>query len=254
MNSNQDRVQCVRCKVSLPHTSFKKKRNEDLYKRCVQCTDRAAEYRNTHKCPHGRQKCRCKECQGCGICMHQKRKSRCKDCKGNELCEHQKMRSFCKVCQGIGICDHQRRISHCKECQGGAICMHQKIRSRCKDCKGCEVCIHQRRRSICKECNPNGHLADIVRLRVYRALKKQKSQGSIEYLGTNIIHFREHIQDQFKDGMSWENYGKEWHIDHIIPLDYETPTLEEVIERLYYTNCQPLWAFDNISKGNRCIG
>ena len=54
--------------------------------------------------------------------------------------------------------------------------------------------------------------------------------------------------------MSWENYGSEWHIDHIVPLKYDNPTLEQTIERLHYTNTQPLWATENISKGNRYIG
>jgi len=254
MNSNQDRVQCVRCKVNLPHTDFKKKRNGNLYRRCVQCTDKEAEYRNTHKCPHGRQKCRCKECQGCGICEHNKLRTSCKECKGGTICVHDRIRQQCKECKGSSICIHQKRRSRCKECKGSGICLHDRLRSQCKECGGGEICMHQIMRARCKECNPNGYLANIVRSRIYKALKNRKSQASIEYLGTDIVHFREHIQDQFKDGMTWENYGKVWHIDHIVPLAYETPTFEEVIERLHYTNCQPLWAPDNISKRNRYIG
>ena len=53
--------------------------------------------------------------------------------------------------------------------------------------------------------------------------------------------------------MTWENYG-EWEIDHIIPIKYQKPSIEEVIERLNYTNTQPLWASKNRSKGNRYIG
>ena len=40
--------------------------------------------------------------------------------------------------------------------------------------------------------------------------------------------------------MSWENYG-EWYIDHKIPLKYNKPSLEEVVQRLHYTNTQPMW-------------
>ena len=57
--------------------------------------------------------------------------------------------------------------------------------------------------------------------------------------------------------MDWKNHG-EWQIDHIIPLQYhangEAPTLDETIKRLHYTNTQPLWAADNIRKGNRWVG
>ena len=52
------------------------------------------------------------------------------------------------------------------------------------------------------------------------------------------------------------NHG-EWHIDHKIPLKYkhngETPSLEEVAKRLHYINTQPLWASENMSKGNRYV-
>jgi hypothetical protein len=62
--------------------------------------------------------------------------------------------------------------------------------------------------------------------------------------------------------MTWETYGSgpdTWQIDHIVPVKYPgkdggAPTLEEVAERLHWTNCQPLWTADNIAKGNRFIG
>jgi 5-methylcytosine-specific restriction endonuclease McrA len=62
--------------------------------------------------------------------------------------------------------------------------------------------------------------------------------------------------------MTWDNHGMgpdTWQIDHIVPIKYPgkdggVPTLEEVAERLHWTNCQPLWTADNIAKGNRFIG
>ena len=53
--------------------------------------------------------------------------------------------------------------------------------------------------------------------------------------------------------MNWKNNTpKGWHIDHIIPLDSaKTP---KALERLmHYTNLRPLWATENIKKGNRII-
>lgn len=52
--------------------------------------------------------------------------------------------------------------------------------------------------------------------------------------------------------MSWDNYG-EWEIDHIIPVKYGNPTLEEVKNRLHYTNTQPMWRNENIRKSNKVI-
>ena len=49
--------------------------------------------------------------------------------------------------------------------------------------------------------------------------------------------------------MNWDNYG-EWHIDHIKPLSLAKNELD-VIELCNYKNLQPLWALENIIKGNR---
>jgi hypothetical protein len=51
--------------------------------------------------------------------------------------------------------------------------------------------------------------------------------------------------------MTLENHG-EWHLDHIIPLASAT-TEEEIIKLNHYTNFQPLWAEENLSKGDRII-
>ena len=84
-------------------------------------------------------------------------------------------------------------------------------------------------------------------------MKNDKELASSEYLGCDIGTFKKHIEGQFTKGMSWDNHG-EWHIDHIVPLKYDNPTLEETCERLHYTNTQPLWATENMAKGNRFIG
>ena len=182
--------------------------------------------------------------------------SRCKDCGGGEICQHQRIRSRCKECDGGAICQHNKIRSSCKECGGGSICEHNKTRSICKDCGGGSICSHKIQRRHCKICNPIYHLASIVRNRTYDALKHNKDLHSMEYLGCTIEELRQHIESQFKEGMSWVNYGK-WHIDHKIPIAYKqdgiSPTLEVVAKRLHYTNTQPLWAEENISKGNRYI-
>ena len=63
--------------------------------------------------------------------------------------------------------------------------------------------------------------------------------SSTEYLGWNIETFKQHIEQQFREGMSWENYS-EWHIDHKIQLKYNKASLEEVAQLLHYTNTQPM--------------
>ena len=225
---------CNRCKCWRLPEDFLNEKGRKI-KTCLKCRALCKIYIEKNKCEHNRIKSQCKECGGSQICEHNRQKSKCKECGGASFCEHNRIKSQCKECGGNQICEHNIRKSKCKECGGG------------------HICEHNRQKSQCKECDPAGHLSSIVRSSVNQALKSDKSKHSIEYLGCNIEEFKEHIENQFIEGMTWENHG-EWHIDHIIPIKYENPSLEEVIERLHWKNTQPLLAADNIAKGNRFIG
>lgn len=91
-----------------------------------------------------------------------------------------------------------------------------------------------------------------LRSRLYSALKNNYKSGSaVKDLGCTVEQFKKHLESQFKDGMSWDNYGR-WHIDHIKPLSsFNLKNKEELLKACHYSNLQPLWAKDNISKGNR---
>jgi hypothetical protein len=55
--------------------------------------------------------------------------------------------------------------------------------------------------------------------------------------------------------MTWKNYGK-WHIDHIRPISSFKITgidCEDFKKCWSLSNLQPLWAFDNLSKGTKLI-
>jgi hypothetical protein len=57
------------------------------------------------------------------------------------------------------------------------------------------------------------------------------------------------IECQFQEGMSWNN-RREWHIDHKKPISrFNNNTSPRIINML--CNLRPIWAKDNISKGNR---
>ena len=87
-------------------------------------------------------------------------------------------------------CKHKGQISYWKDCGGSQICEHNKQRSKCKDCDGSQICEHNKRRSECSTCDPIGHLAGVLRGRVFIALKNNKEIGSTEYLGCNIETFK----------------------------------------------------------------
>lgn len=68
-------------------------------------------------------------------------------------------------------------------------------------------------------------------------------------IGCNWKALKKHLELQFKKGMSWGNYGSDWHIDHVIPLVRSDRGFYSVEELCHFTNLQPLWANDNIVKG-----
>ena len=81
----------------------------------------------------------------------------------------------------------------------------------------------------------------------YKASFWTKKSRNQQVLGCDYDTAFKHIESQFKDGMTWDNYG-EWHIDHIVPLCSANSVFElEIL--CHYTNLQPLWAAENISKG-----
>lgn len=97
-------------------------------------------------------------------------------------------------------------------------------------------------------------LADNQRTRLYIALKKNQKRGSaIRDLGCSIPELKEHIEKQWQEGMSWDNWTLDgWHIDHIKPLaSFDLTDLTQFKAAVHYTNLQPLWAEANLSKGKK---
>ena len=72
-----------------------------------------------------------------------------------------------------------------------------------------------------------------------------------ELVGADYDIVKKYLEEKFQEGMCWENHGK-WHIEHIKPIT-TAKTEEEKKKLCHYTNLQPLWATDNIKKGNRVL-
>lgn len=78
-----------------------------------------------------------------------------------------------------------------------------------------------------------------------------KWRSTFTYIGCSIEDFVKYIENQFQEGMSWDNYGS-WHIDHILPLDcFNLKEERELFIAWNYRNLQPLWASENCSKSNK---
>lgn len=64
-----------------------------------------------------------------------------------------------------------------------------------------------------------------------------------------------HLENQFTDGMEWENYG-EWHVDHRIPItsfNFQEIGDNEFLRCWGLDNLQPMWGIENIIKSNKII-
>jgi hypothetical protein len=92
-----------------------------------------------------------------------------------------------------------------------------------------------------------------IRTKMVRTLHNgSKNRQKWELLvGYTVQDLKKHLEKQFKNGMTWDNYGK-WHIDHIKPISkfkYNNPVDIDFKECWSLSNLQPLWAKENISKG-----
>jgi len=97
-------------------------------------------------------------------------------------------------------------------------------------------------------------MKESIRSRIVKYLKKNgynKNGKTFEIVGITPERLKEYISRQFDEGMSWSNHG-EWHIDHIIPLS-SAKNETELYKLFHYSNLQPLWASENMSKGNKII-
>jgi len=100
----------------------------------------------------------------------------------------------------------------------------------------------------------NYKLTKILRGRMNMALGHNwKAARTAELLGASIPEVWNHLEKQFQPGMTRKNHGL-WHVDHIVPCSrFDLSDPEQQKKCFHYTNLQPLWAFDNISKGAKII-
>ena len=102
--------------------------------------------------------------------------------------------------------------------------------------------------------DPDFRFRKNLRTRLWRAVRLgvgEKCGSTLELTGCSWAELRSHLESQFTEGMTWENYG-EWHVDHIRPCASFDLTVDKEQKICFnYTNLQPLWAADNLSKSDK---
>jgi len=91
-------------------------------------------------------------------------------------------------------------------------------------------------------------LIDKMRKRMRLALNGTlKHASSLELLGCSSEYFRNHIEQQLTKGMTWDNI----HVDHILPVSaFNMKFKKHQKYAFHWSNCQPLFAEDNMRKSD----
>ena len=99
-------------------------------------------------------------------------------------------------------------------------------------------------------------LSESLRRRLRCALNgNYKSGSAVRDLGCTIDELKSYLESKFQSGMTWDNWTIDgWHIDHIKPLaSFDLTDRKQMLEACHYTNLQPLWATDNLSKSDKIL-
>jgi len=102
----------------------------------------------------------------------------------------------------------------------------------------------------------NHQIAEKLRNRIRGAIKRSnidKIGSAVNDLGCSLEKFKLWVEMHWTEGMSWNNYNfYGWHLDHIKPLSsFNLSNRKEFLEACHFTNIQPMWMKDNLSKGNK---
>jgi uncharacterized protein (DUF983 family) len=126
--------------------------------------------------------------------------------------------------------------------------------SKCKTIKPMGNFRHNRLKcKVCERDEPLDKFKRTIRGRIWLALNGKKKEHTINYLGCNPTAYYIWIL-KYNPNYTIENRGKEWHIDHVIPLSHfnlENP--DEQLIAFNWRNTMPLSAKENLAKNRRII-
>lgn len=85
-----------------------------------------------------------------------------------------------------------------------------------------------------------------------KAAKLEKTKSVFDFVDYTTEDLKNHLESLFKEGMSWNTFGKKgWVIDHIKPCAMFQLDDEEDLKKLWaLSNLQPLWFSENCKKNS----
>ena len=112
---------------------------------------------------------------------------------------------------------------------------------------------HQRK----QRSRPENKLRSAVSM-AFKKIGQNKPTDTLALLGCTWEEAKAHFESLFLEGMTWENHGRgegKWQIDHIRPVaSFKGASEEELKQMNHISNLQPLWAIDNVKKGDKWDG
>ena len=104
-----------------------------------------------------------------------------------------------------------------------------------------------------RKTNLNFQISEILRSKLHKMLKGKYTSRQ-KLIGCDIEHLKRWIEYRFDEHMSWDNLGKYWHIDHILPINkFNFTNFNEQQICFHWTNLQPLNATENIKKSDKIL-
>lgn len=104
---------------------------------------------------------------------------------------------------------------------------------------------------------PEGLLASRLRTYLGAVVRRKGGKGALRHLDYTVDELRQHIERQFKPGMSWERlYAGDIEIDHIIPVaHFRISSIDDPDLKVCWglPNLRPLWKAENRSKNKRIV-
>lgn len=114
-----------------------------------------------------------------------------------------------------------------------------------RQCVECNAARARHRERVLSIKDPSYRMYRNVQRRSGKALKGIASP--VEAVACTRLELRTFIERRFRKGMSWAKY-RQWEVDHIVPLS-SARSARELTALCHYTNLQPLWRQENLSKG-----
>ena len=181
----------------------------------------------------------------------------------------------CKICSKCNIekplhffnKDKKSLSARCKSCLSEYSKQYQSLESSKEKTRAYRKLYYLKnkdklneRNRIRKNTDLNFKLKRNISARVRLALKRvnvSKSANTAELVGCSIERLKSHLESQFLPGMTWENHGKVWEIDHIVAVNlFHLSDITQQKEAFNFLNLMPRFSTTDIAKahGSNQIG